>query len=210
MTGAGDRLSAALAGRYRIERELGAGGRATDVSAGNPEFTPDDKSIVFARGGDIYLASIDGDSAVHSIATGPANENVPSVSPDGRWLLYTSNESGRGEAYVRPFPDTTARRHKLSEGGARFPRWSRDVREAFFVGDRDDLMVVAVRAGAEFGFDVPRTLFEAGAYAASAFDVDSDGQRFLMSRAAGSVGERLDDLIVVQGVFAELKARTPR
>ena len=71
-------------------------------------------------------------------------------------------------------------------------------------------MVVAVRAGADFGFDAPRKLFEAGAYAASAFDVDTDGQRFLMSRPAGSVGERLDDLIVVQGFFAELKAKVPR
>ena len=71
-------------------------------------------------------------------------------------------------------------------------------------------MVVAVRAGADFGFDAPRKLFEAGAYAALAFDVDADGQRFLMSRAAGSVGERLDDLIVVQGFFTELRTRTPQ
>jgi Tol biopolymer transport system component len=181
-----------------------------NISAGNPEFTPDGKSIVFARGGDIYLASIAGDSAVHAIVSGPANENAPTVSPDGRWLLYTSNESGRGEAYVRPFPDTKARRHKLSEGGARFLRWSRDGREVFFVDDRDELMVVAVRAGADFGFDAPRKLFEAGAYGALPFDVDTDGQRFLMSRAAGSVGGRLDDLIVVQGFFADLKARVTR
>ena len=107
-----------------------------DISGGNPEFTPDGKSIVFGKGGDIYSTSVDGDSTVHALVTGPANENVPSVSPDGRWLLYTSNESGRGEAYVRPFPDTKARRHQLSEGGARFPRWSRDGRESDVRGAR--------------------------------------------------------------------------
>jgi len=106
-----------------------------------------------------------------------SNESSPALSPDGRWLAYLSNESGRFEAYVRPFP-IAGGKIAVSKDGASEPRWSRDSRELFY-RDRDRMMAVTV--GSSPG--APRVLFE-GRYqitdtGGGAYDVAPDG-RFLM------------------------------
>jgi Tol biopolymer transport system component len=80
-------------------------------------------------------------------------------SPDGRWVAYDSNESGRREVYVRPFPDAKAGKWIVSTGGGVLPHWRRDGRELYYVEGRK-LMVVDVSADSRFKSGTPRVLFE--------------------------------------------------
>ena len=70
------------------------------------------------------------------------NELNGDLSPDGRWLAYQSDESGRYEIYVSPFPDTSSQRRPVSSGGGREPRWSRDGSELFYRGGESGAMIV--------------------------------------------------------------------
>ncbi len=105
-------------------------------------------------------------------------EDVPDFSPDGTWLAYFSNETGRVEVYATSYPDRSQRMPVSREGGM-YPRWSRDGREIFFRrGAR--LYTVPVTSGTKLTVGTPRVLFE-GRYL-TGFDVTSDGSRFLMVR----------------------------
>ena len=85
-----------------------------------------------------------------------SNEFEPQFSPDGRWLAYTSNESGSNEVYVTNFPPTAARK-QVSVGGGRSSRWSRDGREFFYYSaNQSKIMSVTVRAGASFECSPPK------------------------------------------------------
>ena len=121
-----------------------------------------------------------------------AIEGQGQLSPDGRWLAYTSDESGRFEVYVRPFPSGPGR-WKVSAGGARNlePQWRRDGKELFFVenafpGNR--LMAVAVQSGprGDFQASAPQALFEfrtvggAPPQTSQRYSPSADGQRFLV------------------------------
>ena len=133
---------------------------------------------------DIGVMSADGDLSP-LIATA-FSERSPRVSPDGRWLAYLSDESGRDEVYLQAYPGG-GRRTAISTNGGREPVWSRDGRELFFwTLDENALMVV--RVGQEPGLTVtaPERLF-VGAYQRNEpvigianYDVAEDGQRFLM------------------------------
>jgi Tol biopolymer transport system component len=108
-------------------------------------------------------------------------EGDPRLSPDGRWLAYTSDEPGREEVFVQPFPEAGPRMQISSEGGTE-PVWSRDGRELFYLsGSR--MMAVAVEAGSAFQAGAPRALFEGrftpGPNGVAGYDVAADG-RFLM------------------------------
>ena len=74
-----------------------------------------------------------GDTAPVPLVASPFTELQPALSRDGRWLAYTSNESGTNEVYVRPFPDTGRGPVQVSNGGGAEPRWSPDGREVFFL-----------------------------------------------------------------------------
>ncbi len=111
----------------------------------------------------------------------PFTENAPRLSPDGRWLAYQSDEPGRTEVFVQPFPEAGPRVQISSDGGTE-PVWSRDGRELFYLnGSR--MMAVAVEAGSAFKAGTPRTLFEGrftpGPNGVAGYDVAADG-RFLM------------------------------
>jgi Tol biopolymer transport system component len=104
--------------------------------------------------------------------------NEPRLSPDGRWLAYASEESGRSEVYVRRFP-RSERHWMVSTGGGSLPVWSRDGKEILYLEGRR-MMAVKVEAGAEFRAGKPVTLFDRPelTMAHPAFDVMGDG--FLM------------------------------
>jgi eukaryotic-like serine/threonine-protein kinase len=112
------------------------------------------------------------------------NERAPRFSPDGRFLAYVSNESGRDEVYVQPFPGPGGK-WQISVAGGSEPVWSRAGGEIFYrTGDR--MMAVRVVTGTTFVAETPRVLFE-GNYVPTrrgepAYDVMPDGQRFLMVR----------------------------
>ena len=87
------------------------------------------------------------------------SETHPKISPDGRWMAYMSNESGKLEIYVRPFPELNKGRWQVSTSSGDTPLWSHDGRELFY-RNGDSVMAVEVEAGQTFKCGKPDTLFE--------------------------------------------------
>jgi len=134
----------------------------------------------------------------------PSRESEPAFSPDGRWIAYRSDESGRLEIYVTPYPGPGGRWQISTQGGTEAV-WARDGRELFYRSG-DKMMSVAVDAGREFRAGTPRLLFE-GRYH-DTYDVAPDGQRFLMiAESERDLGETR--LQVVLGWFGDLRRRVP-
>ncbi len=142
-----------------------------------------DGSLAFWRStlnrGDILYR--DSGGTEHPFANSPADERSPVLSPDGRWLAYVSDESGRREVYVRPFPAGPGRWQVSSEGGIE-PRWSRGGREIIY-RDRGWLLAVSLTPGPDLVVGRVDSLFR-GAFAISGvraqYDVSGDGAEFLM------------------------------
>jgi Tol biopolymer transport system component len=122
----------------------------------------------------------------------PADERNPQVSPDGKWIAYSSNETGRSEIYIRPFPEG-AGKIQVSVNGGVFPRWRRDGRELYFLNlvSLGSMMASDIKvAGASVQREVPRALFQSvflttghatGLY--HAFAVAPNGEQFLIPQA---------------------------
>lgn len=132
------------------------------------------------------------------------------VSPNGRWLAYQSNESGRWEIYVRPFPAIEQGRWQVSVDGGHNPEWRADGRELFY-GNEDHGTFMSVNVdtdGATFSGGRPAVLFPIKWFFEYGwvFDVSRDGQRFLMTRQNESAASQIE---VVLNWFEELKARVP-
>jgi Tol biopolymer transport system component len=154
------------------------------------------------------MLSLHGEPKPHAVVNTPAYEGGPVFSPDGRWLAYTSDDSGQMQVYVRPVsgPD---RRWPVSTEGGRGPTWSRSGRELFY---RDGLKMIAVNVstGTELGLSPPVRLFEQPyayglALSIASYDVSADGQRFLMVKSA----DGSNHLNVVLNWSEELKQRVP-
>jgi Tol biopolymer transport system component len=107
----------------------------------------------------------------------PFNTRQGRFSPDGRWLAYVSDESGRDEIYLEAFPGHE-NKSQVSTGGGTSPRWRRDGRELFYVAPTRQLMSVPVRAGQPLQLGVPRVLL--GGVSREAFDVRYGGQEFVV------------------------------
>ena len=123
-------------------------------------------------------------------------------SPDGKWLAYTSDQSGQFEVYVRPFPGPGAA-HKVSKAGGALSRWRGDGRELYYLDPANKLMVVAVSYDPEFHTGSPELLFQTKPASALAdfgipevFDVTADGQRFLVDTAPEGSGTLPVSLLV--------------
>lgn len=140
----------------------------------------------------------------HPYLQSPAAERVAALSPDGRWLAYSSDESSRDEIYVRSFPDPGAKVQVSLDGGTE-PRWSRDGREVFYrTGDR--MMVAAVRTRPAFSVAARTELFR-GTFPSSPvhaqYDVAPDGRHLLMTQGP----QASSDLVVVLHWFDQLRRR---
>ena len=139
----------------------------------------------------------------------PFYEGAPSFSPDGRWMAYVSDETGKWDVYVRSYPDGRGKWLVSGAGGGLEPVWSRDGRELFYRAG-SQLWAVPVRTGETFSAGRPELLFD-GPYVTRGgsspnFDAAPDGQRFLLVKR----GEALDDDVhVVLNWHQELKARVP-
>ena len=131
------------------------------------------------------------------------------LSPDGRWLAYASNESGRDEVYVVPFPGAGGK-WQVSTAGGTYPQWRGDGKELFFQGADQGIMAVDVRPGATFDVGVPRLLFRAvltqgGDYLGYRWAVSRDGQRFIVNTPSGAAAT--PRVVVVANWTSELRRK---
>ena len=141
----------------------------------------------------------------------PANERAPMFSPDGRWLAYASNESGRMEVYVRPFP-APGGKWQISNAGGVMPAWSRAGRELFFrTVEESRIMVAAYETkGDSFVPGMPRLWSETSFTTVGMvpnFDIAPDGKRFAVLMSAEKPGDKKprNELTVLLNFFTEVR-----
>jgi hypothetical protein len=143
-----------------------------------------------------------------------ANEQHPQFSPDGRWVTFTSDESGREEVFVVPFPGPGAR-IAISNHGGTHPRWRRDGTEIFYIGPRLTLMAAAVNGqNPEFEVRTVGRLFDEvfrtenyqGYGPGSVYDVAPDGQRFLTNLVTGTEEPAQTSITIVTNWTSLLRA----
>ena len=176
---------------------LSKGLNSRDVTALSPgpldvpsSWTPDNKELAFTRGlsggvgsTDIYVVSLDQPDKIRPVVNTDADERFPEFSPDGKWLAYTSNETGRFELYVQPYPGPGKRVTVTSDGAAE-PAWSRNGSNELFYRNGQRMMSVHFKvSGPDFTPDKPVVLFEqaflgGGTTVRATYDVAPDG-RFL-------------------------------
>ena len=172
------------------------------------------------QGADLNLLRLDRPDEPHTRLVNTSFEEINAeFSTDGRWVAYQSNESGRNEIYVRPFPDVDGGRWQVSTSGGSQPLWARNGRELFFLDGDNNLMSVAVPRSGSFTPGNPTKIL--GTLAARYFtagpgrtyDVSRDGQQFLMIRAGVTADltspTTSTNIVVVANWLEELKQLVP-
>jgi Tol biopolymer transport system component len=179
-------------------KSVDGGGAETPVLVGGSAFkqptswTADGKSIVFEQsdpktGWDIVYVAADGKSPAVTYLNAPYSERQAYVSPDGRWVAYGSDESGKFELFVQSFPVPGAKYQLTSKGINTFnERWTKNGKEFMFLsGDANTVMAIDVTTGGTFRAGAPRALFKLRADVVG-YDFTPDGERVLVSVPAGT------------------------
>jgi eukaryotic-like serine/threonine-protein kinase len=157
------------------------------------DWSRDGRYIAFQSRGkktnwDLWVLPTFGDRKPMLFLQTPFNETHPAFSPDGRWLAYQSNESGRPEIYVQNFPGPGGKWQVSTAGGAE-PTWRADGKELFYADMTQKLVAVDIQAGETFQAGVPRALFAANVQpirnVRSHYLTSNDGQRFLLLSPLG-------------------------
>jgi len=159
-------------------------------------WSPDGRWMVYRTsvegpgGSDIYAKQVGNDDPPIAVSTAAGSQVTPEFSPDGKWLAYASSEGGGLEIYLRPFPNVEDRRIQVSVRGGRQPRWSRRSGELFYVGPDEMMMAVRIRTEPTLDVGPPVPLFRVAPFFVSTafhknYDVDADGQRFVMVGTSG-------------------------
>ena len=171
-------------------------------------FSPDGKFLAFDEKDpqtrdDAWVLPLDGKSEPLPVAKSQFSEGSAKFSPDGRWIAYSSNESGKEEIYVQAFPGPGPKL-QISSGGGFDPMWRRSGGELYY-RNQNVMMVASVTTSPELKASAPKLLWK-GEYSSGAasscgmpgvssanYDVTSDGQRFLMVRDddSGVVGTKI-------------------
>jgi serine/threonine-protein kinase len=177
--------------------------------------TPDGATLAFVEehpgtGDDIFLLDLQS-RRVTPLLNSRSDERYPVFSPYGRWLAYSSTESGREEVYVRSFPNPGGK-WKLSLDGGTEPLWARSGKQLFYRW-QDQVWVVDVRTDTGFTPGRPRLLFEQPGYRMATpircWDISLDGQKFLMVKLDDRKPQPVTEMILVQNWFEELKRLCP-
>jgi serine/threonine-protein kinase len=210
-------------GEGHLYRQLTDGGSGAKVLVDSPGAVfrvmdvSRDRVVAVAMGSpqdDIQTFHLDTGRLSEFLAT-PAREYMASFSPDGRWLAYTSNESGRDEVYVRPFPRTEGVARLVSIGGGSGPVWAPTGSTLYYRGADGNMMALAVTLEPTFTSGRPRKLFRfAGVYrmsgTATAYDIHPDGKRFIMvSERKDAATTRRRQVNIVLNWVEELRRLAP-
>ena len=202
------------------QRADGSGGlerlTTSEYSHSPMSWSPDGQLFAFGEinpttGFDIWVLRMSDRKALPFLRT-PFNESSPHFSPDGRWLAYNSDESGRQEIYVQPYPGPGGK-WQISVDGGREPVWNRNGRELFYRSG-DKMMAVDIATQPGFAAGKPRVLFEGQyeptGYTVADYDVSPDGQRFLMLKRGDKESATPTQINVVLNWTEELKRRVPQ
>ena len=174
--------------------------------------SPDGRYLAYLRkdlakdaGLHIWVLPLFGDGKPFPLVQSAPEAKDAVISPDGKWMAYQSNESGRREVYVTAFPGGGAKWQVSTDGGT-VPRWRGDTKELFFLDSSDHIVAVDVdAAGNAVHLGVPHALFQAIGIQRDygAYDVTADGKKFLIN--SGNITEGSDPFTLVQNWPAELK-----
>jgi serine/threonine-protein kinase len=178
-------------------------------------WSPDGQLLTFiesnpATGHDIWVLQLSDRKAQPFLRT-LFDVMSPRFSPDGRWLAYVSNESGRDEIYVQPYPGPGGKWEISTDGGTE-PVWNRNGRELFY-RNAGKMMAADIATQPNFTVGKPRMLFD-GQYVPAGgtspnYDVSPDGERFLMVKPAEQTEAAPTQINVVLNWFEELKQKVP-
>jgi hypothetical protein len=181
--------------------------------------SPDGRWLLFRRGAvgpsaggrDIFGIRLGVDSVPVPVVVTRYDEMAIELSPDGHWLAYQSDETGRREVFVRPFPNTADSKWQVSNGGGTAPLWARNGHELFYLRGDSTMMAVNVTTTPTFApgearvlFHLPGTLFQLSTDWYTPWDVAADG-RFIMARMVGTPDRQASPLIVVDNWLEEVK-----
>jgi len=195
--GASIAFDSARTGRRDLYRKTANGSGSEDLIDANPinkvptSWSPDGKSLLYnsaagtpRTGNDLWIVPLAGQQKPYVFLQTPFNETRAQFAPDGRWIAYSSNESGRNEVYVAPYPATGSKWQVSSNGGGS-PRWRRDGRELFYVALDGSLTAVALNSRESlFEVDAVETLFKPrmrDQFNGIPYDVRADGKAFLVN-----------------------------
>jgi len=191
--------------------------------------SPDGKFLIFnerpsSSNNDIWALSLDGEPDARPLIAGSYNEDCQAISPDGRWIAYDSDESGRFDVYVRPFPNVDDGKWLISTRGGEYPIWAPNGRELYYDTYPDQMMVVTIETEPAFAAGNPEVLFLSEYVLAShsgpdhsPYDISPDGKRFLMIKEETQAQEGdevvetppITELIVVDNWDEVLKGLAP-
>ena len=183
-------------------------------NGGIEDWSSDGKKLSFDhRSGsnwDISVYSFQDSSAKPFLAT-PASETDPTFSPNRKWLLYMSNESGKVEVYVRPYPKSRSGVWKISNGGGWQPAWAPDGNKIYYVRG-NEMYAVDVTATDTFSKGNPKKVFEGNYYyflsLSRRWDIHPDGDKYIMIQRQEETSED-QKIFVIQNFSEELKRLVP-
>jgi Tol biopolymer transport system component len=220
-------LSTRIAGRLGIYARQADGSTAEERIHDHPGhiqevlISRDTTWMLFRTGSggtetNIYARRFTGDTSTIEIAASDRyRESSPTLSPDARWIAYASNETGRHEVYIQPFPNVAGGKWPVSTNGGDEPLWSRDGRELFYRNGAGEMVAVEILSDGSPPIGQQRALFSTLPYLGGDafhryYDVTPDRQRFVMLRRPTGQGVEDTRLIVVENFLEELRAKVPR
>jgi len=176
-------------------------------------FSPDGKRLVFrdSTTNDLQVLSMEGERTSQPLLQNQFDVGNGMISPDGQWIAYESNESGRLQVYVRPFPNVEEGKWQISSDGGTETVWAPRGQELFY-RNGEAMMVVGIKTEPTFTAGSPVALFT-GSYVIGEpvvdYDISPDGQRFLMIKEADEEEGQPGQINVVLNWFEELKRLVP-